>query len=453
MKPFLHSKCIVLILLGLVTLFLINGEAAHAQWLAPGKLTKSHKELEGLKNCTKCHQLGKGILNSLCMSCHEKLIKQIKDNKGFHSRLKEPCIECHTDHKGENYNITVLDKDKFDHGKTGYDLKDKHKTSCDKCHIKEKTFLGLNQECTGCHTDVHKKALSGECLNCHDFKEWNKTLFDHEKATYKLTGKHTEVKCDQCHKGSAVGSEGKPGDIKKEYSALNFKPLENAKCNDCHFDIHKGELKKKTCTDCHTTEGWEKKTFEHNNIEFSDFRLEGKHEQVACDLCHMEEVFRYEKNGEPVERTARRLKPLKHGACNDCHYDVHNKQFKDQRCDGCHSVKNEWKKPVFSHESEEYKGFKLEGKHKDVECKKCHKQQEIKYQEFNKKKKAAPGQFTLIKSEKCSDCHYDVHKEQFRDQRCDSCHTVKNEWKKSIFSHESEEYKGFKLEGKHKEVE
>ena len=79
----------------------------------------------------------------------------------------------------------------------------------------------------------------------------------------------------------------KAGDIKKEYSALNFKPLKNEKCNDCHFDIHKGELKKKTCTDCHTTEGWEKKTFEHNNAEFSDFTLKGKHEKVTCDLCHL----------------------------------------------------------------------------------------------------------------------------------------------------------------------
>ena len=92
MKSLLNNKHMLLILLGLVTFFLVNSEVSHAQWLSPGNLTKSHKELEGLKNCTKCHELGKGILNTSCMSCHEKLVAQIKNNKGFHSRLKEQGI-------------------------------------------------------------------------------------------------------------------------------------------------------------------------------------------------------------------------------------------------------------------------------------------------------------------------------------------------------------------------
>ncbi len=454
MKSLLNNKRIALILLGLVTFFLINGEVSYAQWLSPGKLTKSHKELEGLKNCTKCHELGKGILNTACMSCHEKLVAQIKNNKGFHSKLKDTCISCHTDHKGENYNIISLDKDTFDHDTTDYKLKDKHKTSCEKCHRENKTYLGLKPECIGCHTDIHAKQLSGDCLQCHNFQEWEKANFDHAKSSeYKLTGKHKDVKCDQCHKGSVLGSEGKAGDIKKKYNALNFKPVNHNKCNDCHFDIHKGELKKQTCKDCHTTDGWEKKTFEHNNPALSDFRLEGKHENVSCELCHIEETFRYKQNGKTVERVARRLTSVKHENCNDCHYDVHKEQFREQRCDSCHTVENEWKKPEFRHDSKEYTGFKLAGRHKEVECKLCHEQKEFTYKEFKKKKKTTLGIFKPLKSEKCNDCHYDVHTEQFREQRCDSCHTVENEWKKFAFSHESEEYKGFKLEGRHKEVE
>ncbi|UCH82371.1 MAG: hypothetical protein JSW20_06975 [Nitrospiraceae bacterium] len=453
MKLLIIKKLMVLMSLCLVSLFTVNMGSSYAQWLSPGKLTKSHKEIEGLANCTKCHQLGKGILNSLCMSCHEKLIAQIKNNKGFHSRLKDPCISCHTDHKGEDYNITSLDKDKFDHDKTGYVLKAKHKVLCEKCHREEKTYLGLTQECTGCHTDLHKKQLARDCLQCHTFQDWNKTNFDHAKSIYRLTGKHTDVQCQKCHSGSSINSDGKPGDVKAAYTSLQYKPLSHDKCNDCHFDIHKGELKKQTCTECHSTEGWDKKTFEHNNPHLTDFSLEGRHEKVACELCHIEETFKYEQNGKTVERVARRLTSIKHAGCNDCHYDVHTEQFRDQRCDSCHTVENEWKKTVFTHDSKDYKGFKLVGKHIDVECKKCHQQNEIKYTEFHKKKKTTLGTFKPVKSEKCNDCHYDVHKEQFRGQRCDSCHTVENEWEKTVFRHESKEYKGYKLEGKHSDVE
>ena len=422
-----------------------------AGWLSPGELTRSHAKMSGIKECIKCHTLGKGVTDSACLSCHEKLVARINAGKGFHASSEGKCIECHTEHKGPDFNIMQFDREKFDHNKTGYELKDKHQQSCDKCHKKEKTYLGLQESCLGCHNDVHKKTLADDCTKCHDFKGWKSLKFDHDKnSKYKLTGKHADVKCENCHPGYPM--EGKAGDSGMSYQALQFKPLNYGKCNDCHVDVHKGELKEKTCSRCHQTDGWEKKSFEHNDPQLSDYKLTGKHENVSCENCHPKETIQVKLQGRPIEREVRKLKAIKTESCNDCHFDVHKGQFKGQKCDTCHTVENDWKKYTFKHEDKKYKGYKLEGKHREVECEKCHVRSEIKFVEFNAKKKASPGKFRGVKSDNCSDCHYDVHKEEFKGRKCGACHTVKNNWKEYTFRHEDEQYTGFKLEGKHRDV-
>ena len=143
--------------------------------------------------------------------------------------------------------------------------------------------MGLSTECLHCHTDVHKKSLSEDCLKCHNFTGWKNVTFEHDKYSgYKLTGEHTKIKCENCHPKYSIEGEGKTGETRGIYRVLKFKPLKYGKCNDCHYDIHKGQLKEKTCENCHSPEGWEKKTFEHNNPGVSNFKLKGRHEKVSC---------------------------------------------------------------------------------------------------------------------------------------------------------------------------
>ncbi len=440
---------VILIILG-ATLLLSGGESY--AWVSPGNLTKSHSDLEGLVNCFKCHSLTKKISDKACANCHEKLIKRINANKGYHAGVKGDCAECHTDHKGVDFDISGLDKDEFDHDMTGYRLMDKHKIECERCHKLEKTYLDLVPECLGCHTDVHQKSLSEDCIKCHSFKSWKDLEINHDKdAAYKLTGKHIDVKCDLCHPRYTVAGES--GDTGKVFQMLKFKPLEYGKCDDCHVDIHKGKLKEKVCTGCHITKGWEEPVLDHNDTRVTDYKLIGKHEKAACRLCHPEEKETYMNQGSEVEIFALRLKPLKYGKCTECHYDVHESQFKKQECDDCHSLKDGWSKYTFRHESKKYKGFKLEGKHKDVVCEKCHERSNVRYSEFDKKKRVLVGKLKPVKSRVCNDCHYDIHEGQFKKQNCDACHLLKNEWKDFAFRHDSKKYKGYKLEGKHKEVE
>lgn len=441
------KKHIILFLLTAGFLFFLNEPVSFAQLISPGKLSKAHEKLAGLKNCTKCHTLGKGIDDSACKACHEKLMERIKANKGLHARVSK-CVKCHLEHRGINADIKSFDTENFDHKKTGFEMRGKHKElSCDKCH-KANTYLDRSQACLSCHADVHKKTVQEDCLQCHAFRDWKSVQFDHNKsAKFSLTGKHLEAACDGCHRRTPV--RVLIGNAEKVYEAPEFKPLKFEKCNDCHTEVHKGKFKAAACKSCHSPEGWKETIFTHNDPGLSDFQLSGKHEKVSCELCHPPKAIVFEENGKKVERSIKQFKPTKHDYCYDCHYDVHEGQFKERNCDSCHSLKEGWKNITFKHESEQYTGFKLNGKHKEVDCDKCHKRGEIKYVEFNKEKKISIGKLTLLKSGACNDCHKEDHKgsfveiEKVKDITCKDCHAVDRKWNERNYKHKSENYKKY----------
>ncbi len=439
----------------MVLVMILSGAAIEASTnlISPGKLTKVHNELEGLKSCFKCHASTSGIDDAACWKCHEELKKKNKAGKGLHSRLSGSCIECHTEHKGEYFNITSLDQKTFDHALTGYNLKDRHKLECKKCHKKEGKYFGLSSECIRCHTDVHNKTVSSDCLHCHSYQGWKNLAFDHVKnAEFKLTGKHLDAKCELCHPRNEV--KEKVGDTEKVYQVLKFKPIKSEQCLDCHFDVHKKQFKGQECDSCHTLEkGWKEYTFRHESDKYRGFKLEGKHKESECEKCHERNEIVYLEFEMDKTVSVGKFKLLEFKNCKNCHYDVHKGKFKKQKCDDCHSLEKGWKENTFKHESEKNRGFKLEGKHKDIDCIKCHEQGEIRYSEFKTDKKLSISIFKDIESDKCISCHYDIHERKFKDRNCDACHSLEKSWKEYTFRHESTKYRGFKLEGKHKDVD
>ncbi|MBI3815874.1 MAG: cytochrome C, partial [Nitrospinae bacterium] len=362
--------------------------------ISPGALSEPHAKYEGIGNCTKCHSLGKGVPDSKCLECHDKLAERIKNKEGLHAAYSEACIKCHTDHKGKSFKIISLDKEKFNHDSTGYPLKDKHSgVNCNKCHKKEGVYAGLQKECIFCHEDKHKGQLGKDCSRCHTFKGWKDIeKFNHTRdSKYSLTGRHTEVKCEKCH-------------VRNIYKIEKFE-----ECIACHRDPHKG---KPACAECHTTENWKKVKVDHAK---TNYPLTGKHIEVSCEKCH--------KNNQ--------LKGIPYLTCTSsfCHTDAHKNQFPGKPCESCHTTKG-WKPPLFNHNAPEYSGFRLDGKHLETACEKCHKE----------------GRYKAINYKTCdtSDCHKDTHKGQFKGKACESCHTVKG-WKPPLFNHNAPEYSGFKL--------
>lgn len=458
---------------------------------SPGELARSHSNLEGIKNCTKCHSAGEKLDADKCLACHKEIKARLDAGKGFHGLLKpaekEACQRCHKDHQGRDFQMIDWEgtRETFDHKKTGWPLAGKHRrVQCLTCHevrlvtdaaVKERmakdkhaTFLGLPTACAQCHFDEHRGQLgeaSPDCKKCHVETGFKPAPgFDHAKSDFALTGKHQKVDCDKCHK-KVLDAEGKGGfPAARSESFLRFKPIEHASCTACHKDPHEGRLGA-DCTRCHQTGGWqdlrEGAAPAAGAAAFHDktrFPLRGAHVQVACKVCH-----------GPFPGEKAKFKGLQFERCSDCHLDAHAGQLargpKAGDCDRCHTV-DTFAAARFDLEEHAKARYPLEGAHRAVACLACHLRDEGMIKrvpaaalEALKKHRREPRVSPAVFLEKgdlkeCRTCHADAHGGQF-DARvaaegCVACHSVET-FHKPAFDHQKQSR--FPLEGKHAEVE
>ncbi len=394
--------------------------------ISPGELCKVHADLEGVSNCTKCHDAGNKVTLEKCLDCHKVIKANIDSKKGYHASaesLSKECAVCHNEHHGRNFQIIRFDKKSFDHKKSGFDLKGEHaKKECIACHkpafikdpkIRKKStsYLGLNQECLNCHGDFHQGKLSTKCTNCHNFNSFkNATGFDHSNTRFPLMGKHRKEDCLKCHKTNIV--DGK--------TVQNFKGLKFDNCTACHKDVHESKFGQ-NCKQCHTEESFlfnnNMKVFDHDK---TNYKLVGKHKKVECKECHISSL----------------TTPLKHDQCKDCHDDYHKSEFAKNGvspdCNQCHTNFG-FTPSTFTIERHNTLKFKLEGAHLASSCMACHKKDNRKDWTFKKM------------GQKCVDCHINVHKgiidEKFMpNENCTTCHNVKS-WKTVTFDHNKTDFK------------
>ncbi|KAA3633149.1 MAG: cytochrome C [Calditrichaeota bacterium] len=425
--------------------------SAFAQ-LSPGDLAEPHKHLEGLTNCTNCHELGEGPSAAKCLECHQTLKKQIETEKGLHyiyTKIEQKvCFSCHNDHAGREFQLIRWEPsiEKFDHSQTGYILSGKHADQqCRECHnpalihtdLKSiekdidltKTFLGLDTNCLSCHHDEHRNQLGDNCTTCHNQNGWKNTVhFDHNKANFKLTGKHTNVDCLKCH---PMLIDNHPV-IARDTTFMKFINLKYDNCTSCHKDIHKNKFGQ-DCIRCHVTDGW--KILDERNIDHNktNFPLKGKHADVKCDKCHKPGV-RFAKN--------------QYDECKDCHLDYHVGQFVTRKdkgaCESCHTVSG-YKPTLFTIASHNKSEFPLEGAHLAQPCFVCHE-----YIESNVEKKVRNFK---PKKRECAECHKDIHLGQFANaspsKTCTDCHNVED-WKHLKFDHTRDS--SYPLKGAHQKV-
>jgi len=222
---------------------LIFGTNINAQ-ISPGKLSEPHAHLEGMSNCTQCHDLGNKVPDMKCLACHNEIDNLISQNKGFHvsNEVKsKTCVECHNEHHGRKFDMVRFDEENFDHLLTGYELEGQHAViDCRDCHQpdyidnidlkkRENTFLGLDDKCLSCHDDFHQQTLSNDCIQCHGFDSFRPANgFDHDDSDYKLTGAHETVECKECHPMTT-----RNGREFQEFTDIAFQD-----CISCHDDPH-----------------------------------------------------------------------------------------------------------------------------------------------------------------------------------------------------------------------
>jgi hypothetical protein len=387
--------------------------------LMPGDLTSPHAKIEG--KCQQCHlHFDKENQSPLCLDCHEDIDNDLKQKRGFHSKITndkiKQCNGCHTDHKGRDFDITSLDKTHFDHSKTEFPLNNSHlMITCNDCHKPTQKNFRLTlkkQSCTSCHDDPHQGKLKETCTSCHDDKNWRQTTFDHEKSNFPLKEKHKDLSCQSCHVNDVAVELG-------------------SQCITCHLskDKHLNTFGNK-CASCHSEQGWDKTRYDH--FKETKFRLLGKHESLSCEGCHLLPSRTYnnrENHSSKLEKT-----------CNGCHKndDVHLGN-NGNGCKQCHN-NNDWKKVRFDHDKET--SFSLQGAHENLVCEACHLPKALE-NNITKRSDEKP----LKPARTCHDCHQisDAHNGTLG-KNCQQCHQQKK-WQEQVsFNHD---FTLFPLTGAH----
>jgi hypothetical protein len=426
--------------------------------LSPGPLTRAHSQLEGLKKCSECHELGNREVQDRCLGCHKEIAAQRTAGKGLHSRQEYArCADCHTEHHGTDYDLIHWQggPEKFDHKQTGWELTGGHaKLDCRKCHnagkVKDpealradrkdpdRTYLGLPVACLDCHGDHHRGQLKTDgavraCTECHNTAGWKPTVgFDHAKTVFPLSGRHLKADCAKCHPALPVRAEDD-----KLPPSPKFTPVAHALCTDCHKDPHVGQLGP-DCTKCHVTDSWKKiggDGFDHSRTKYP---LLGRHKGTDCADCH----------------GGGRQKPA-FAACRDCHRDAHQADARKRpewmTCENCHTVDG-FTPARYGLDKHAKSAFPLRGAHQAVPCLLCHKP--LKEAAERKAPYARAADLKPV-SARCVDCHRDPHEGQGDrfavDAAIGACVACHNEtsWRQVAFDHNRSE---FRLDGRHAKV-
>jgi len=417
---------------------------APAQLISPGKLSHPHAELEGIRNCTRCHVLGvAGASRDKCLACHEPLAERLKAGKGYHATLeKDDCAECHKEHFGEEFQLVRFDSTSFEHAKIDFALQGRHgEIGCRDCHVGtlvtaaavrkfkgaasalDRTYMGLGTLCVSCHESDdphHGQFAKSSCDDCHNEIDWKRAeRFDHDQTRYRLTGGHRRVRCRDCH--APLDDSGGEG-------ALRFAGVPYSGCGSCHEDVHRGAMGVR-CSDCHGTGGWHRladrgvfeRDFDHST---TDFPLAGAHARAQCEACHGREpgadtglriAF--------VSETAGNLYPRPAAAeCTSCHLDYHDDIFAatpgGKACDNCHG-EEDWLPTSYGIERHNRESeFRLTGAHVPVICSGCHAENDGSgYRKLTFR----------FADQTCVACHRkdDPHAGQFGGRECTACHDTR----------------------------
>ena len=226
-----------------------------------------------------------------------------------------------------------------------------------------------------------------------------------------------------------------------------FKPIPSSACLACHEKIQQAAINhvgyhgtlKGECRNCHGEHAGneadirplDKATFNH---DLARFRLGGKHRALPCDRCHLQQW-----EGDPRERV--QYTGLRFSSCLDCHSNPHG-DLRGRECFQCHQMEGgRLPKLLFAHDRDSR--FRLEGRHAETPCVKCHQR---------KLQEGREPRFVLYDiGTHCADCHQDIHGGQFK-KPCDACHSPQG-WKGRWLADPHGQDTGYPLRGKHRSLE
>ena len=226
--------------------------------------------------------------------------------------------------------------------------------------------------------------------------------------------------------------------------------VSDQKCLDCHQALDRrikaskgyhasSAVMGKSCVSCHNDHHgrnfqiirFDEEKFDHR---LAGYPLEGAHQKAACRDCHQKKFI------ADSEIAAQKYTFLGLDTqCLSCHED-HHQQSLPENCLQCHDYQAFKPATAFNHDDTK---FVLLGKHRETDCKGCHKVSLRNGKEFQ--------QFNGLKFNNCVDCHEDVHNNKFG-QDCRQCHSEKSF--RQLNSRNAFDHKltGYPLEGRHQLV-
>lgn len=377
---------------------------------APFQLTGAHASLA----CQSCHQGSVTNTPTDCYSCHTNDFAATNNPNHVSAGFPHTCTQCHS--------TTDWTSATFDHSTTGFPLTGDHANlQCAQCHASGYTNTPSN--CYACHqadytnatTPVNHVAagLPQTCQDCHTtMSPFTTTTFSHPSSPFALTGAHTTVACQSCHKGSVTST---PTDCYSCHSN-DFAATTNPNHVSAGFPH--------TCTQCHSTTDWTSATFDHST---TGFPLTGEHANLQCAQCHASGYTNTPSDCYSCHQTdyTNATTPVNHVAAG-----------LPQTCQNCHTTMSPFTTTTFNHSSTP---FQLTGAHTTVACQSCHQ-----------------GSITNTPTD-CYSCHKTdytnttdpPHVAQGFPTTCNQCHSTTS-WDNATFDHSTT---GFPLTGAHTSVQ
>lgn len=185
--------------------------------------------------CADCHHEDITTFRlDTCDVCHRQIDVQYMSAHVL--SFGAACLNCHD-------GVDRFDDD-FDHSILSFPLTGQHRqVDCAGCHSQARhagDFAAAPTDCHACHRqdDAHAGRFGTDCAACHDTAGWPGADFDHNLSGFPLTGAHTTLSCESCHRGGLL------------------EPL-RTDCVACHDEpaFHTG-LFGPDCASCHTTTAW-----------------------------------------------------------------------------------------------------------------------------------------------------------------------------------------------------
>jgi len=218
------------------------------------------------------------------------------------------------------------------HNQTPFPLDGRHRdVACESCHI-QGTYKGTPTKCFDCHwmrrqDDRYRLQLGAMCDTCHRTSAWTSVQWNHGSMTgMQLGAAHRSLSCVSCHRNQTF-------------------QMTQATCIACHERDYRAAQTPNhvaagfstACETCHRTSD----TSFRGATAHAFFPLVGRHAQIACSACHINNVY----VGTPRD-------------CAGCHRTLYDRTTAPNHvaagfpptCEGCHRATDvSWNQGMFSH--------------------------------------------------------------------------------------------------------